>query len=476
MKPTLRLRIALSAATLLALLLLPQLTPAAPAPRRPNIIFILADDLGWADLGCYGNRQIQTPNLDRLARQGTLFTQFYVDGSVCSPSRTAFMTGHFPARHRVHGHFALPEQNTARGMPQWLDAGVPTVTSLLHKAGYRTAHFGKWHLGNGEGAPEPGAYGFDSYRTINGNGPTWEERDPFFRAKSTGLIVDETIRFIEANRDRPFCVNVWTLVPHAPLNPTDEQMAPYQHLQPGPNVPYKGAPQIYYASVSDLDRQVGRLLDRLDALGLAGNTLVLFSSDNGPEEILVTNASHSGVGSPGPFRGRKRSLYEGGVREPFLVRWPGHVPAGEVDDQSVVTAVDFLPTLCKLAGVTLPSSVSLDGEDIGDILGGKPRPRVKPIMWEWRFNIAGHILNRSPILAIRDGKWKLLLNPDGSRVELYDIPSDPSELDNVADRNREVVQRLSQTVLSWQKTLPPGPRDPGAGRSDYPWPRPAKKP
>ncbi len=438
--------------------------------RRPNFIFILADDLGWGDLGCYGHRQLKTPCLDRLAQQGTLFGQFYVNSAVCSPSRTAFMTGHFPARHRIHGHLAAPQQNEARGMPNWLDPGAPTVTGLLQDAGYATAHFGKWHLGSGQDAPAPGDYGIDDHRTLNANGPTWEERDEYYRARSTGLFVDETIRFIEEHPDQPFYVNLWTLVPHATLHPTEEQMEPYKRLGPGGKLPYKGAMQIYYASVTDLDAQIGRLLDKLDEMGLADDTVIVFSSDNGPEDFHIRNASHSAMGSSGPFRGRKRSLYEGGVRMPFIVRWPGHVPAGRIDDKSVLTAVDFLPTVCALTGADLPEGAGLDGEDVSDILQGETRDRSRPIMWEWRFRIHGHVVHRSPMLAIRDGQWKLLMNPDRSRVELYDIPGDPREMNNVADEHPKIVNRLSKLVLDWQATLPEGPVEPEAGRNDYPWP------
>jgi len=456
---------------------LPRLALGAEARRRrPNFIFVLADDLGWGDLRCYGHRHIRTPNLDRLARQGTLFTQFYVNSAVCSPSRAAFMTGCFPARLRIHGHLARPQQNAARGMPNWLDAAVPAVTRLLQRAGYATAHFGKWHLGSGQGAPDPGAYGIDVHRTLNSNGPGFEQQsDPYFRAKSTALFVDEAIKFIEANRDKPFYINLWTLIPHATLHPTEEQMKPYRRFAPGRNVPYKGAMQIYYATVANLDQEVGRLMKKLDELGLADNTVVFFSSDNGPEDIHIRNASHSGVGSPGPFRGRKRSLYEGGVRVPFIVRWPKGVPSGRVDDTSVLAGVDFLPTVCRLAGVELPKGFRPDGEDVSDILRGKPRPRTKPILWEWRFGIFGYAYHRSPMLAIRDGDWKLLMNPDRSRVELYNIPQDRLELNNLAERYPGVVERLSQRVLAWQKTLPKGPVSSAAGRSDYRWPRPAKQ-
>jgi len=444
---------------------------SSPKRLRPNFVFIFADDLGWGDLSCYGNRQIRTPNLDRLAAEGTLFTQFYVNGSVCSPSRTAFMTGHFPARHRVHGHFASHQQNAARAMPDWLDPKVPTITGLLKKAGYATGHFGKWHLGSGDGAPSPGEYGIDEHATVNSNGPQLEgTSDPYFRAKSTALIVDKTIEFIEKNRERPFYVNVWTLIPHATLHPTDEQMKPYRRFAP-PGVPYKGVKQIYYATIGDLDRQVGRLVDKIDELGLGANTLIAFSSDNGPEDLDIRNAVHSGIGNTGPFRGRKRSLYEGGIRMPFIVRWPGRVPAGRVDETSIVAAVDWLPSLCSLAGVRIRPELHCDGQDMSAAMLGKAVERQKPLMWEWRFRVFGEWVHRSPVLAIREGRWKLLMNPDRSRIELYDIPSDPTELDNLAERYPEIVERMARKVLDWQKTLPKGPVDPIAGSNAYPWPK-----
>ncbi|MGH7127282.1 MAG: sulfatase family protein, partial [Planctomycetaceae bacterium] len=234
---------------------------------------------------------------------------------------------------------------------------------------------------------------------------------------------------------------------------------------------YQGAAQIYYASVTALDAEIGRLLAKLDELKLAENTIVLFSSDNGPEDIHIRNASHSGIGSAGPFRGRKRSLYEGGVRVPLIVRWPGEVPAGRIDEESVVTAVDVLPTLGRLAGIELPNGHQGDGEDISDILRGQSRPRSTPICWEWRFRIAGDPVHHSPMLAIREGDWKLLMNPDRSRIELYNVPNDRMELKNLAHERPEVVERLSRQVLDWQKTLPEGPIDDQAGQIHYGWPR-----
>lgn len=446
-------------------------TGIAGAAERPNVIFILADDLGWSDLGCYGHAQVKTPNLDRLASEGTLFTNFYVCGSVCSPSRCAFFTGQYPSRHRIHGHYATPEQNAARGMSQFLDPQTPNVASLLKRAGYATAHIGKWHLGSNSGGPEPGKYGFDFVGSTERGGADGPADEQNYRAKSSELFVNETIKFIESNRDKPFYAQLWTLVPHATLNPTDEQLKPYANLHPGgPKFPHRGAAEIFYASITDLDAQIGRLLKRLEELDLAKKTLIVFSSDNGPEDIHIKNAGHSGIGSAGPFRGRKRSLYEGGVRVPFIVRWPGHVQAGRIDDTSIVAGCDLLPTVCQLAGAEIPTAHALDGEDVGDILAGKSRSRKEPLMWNWRFRIAGEAYHHSPMLAIRENDYKLLMNPDRTRIELYDIPQDPTQLHNIAEIHPAVVERLSDRLITWYRALPEGPSDPGAGQVIYPWP------
>lgn len=442
--------------------------PALRAAPPPNVLFILADDLGWGDLGCYGNPFLKTPNLDRLAAEGTLFTQFYVNGSVCSPSRAAFLTGQYPSRHRIHGHYSTKAQNDARGMSSWLPPETPNVARTFRAAGYATAHIGKWHLGNDADGPAISEYGFDFVGSGEG-GAEVRPADPYYRARSSALFVDEALKFIGEKKSSPFYLQLCALIPHAVLNPTPEQMKPFERLT-SKNQPHKAARTIYYASVTDLDREIGRLLAGLEKLGVADSTIVVFSSDNGPEEIFVGNSGHSGVGSPGPFRGRKRSLYEGGVRVPYLVRWPGHIPAGRIDDTSVLAGVDQLPTLAQLAGIALPATHVLDGEDASDIWLGRPRARIRPLMWEWRFSIPGSTLNRSPQLAIRDGDWKLLLNPDRSRLELYDLPRDPTQTDNLADKNPAIVERLAAQVLAWQKTLPPGPLDVDAGQNTYLWP------
>jgi arylsulfatase A-like enzyme len=444
-----------------------------PAPR-PNILFILADDLGWGDLSCYGNPRTKTPNLDRLAAQGALFSQFYVNGSVCSPTRSAFMTGRFPARNRLHGHLATEEINQRRAMPNFLSPATPNIAGILRQAGYRTGHIGKWHLGHSPDSPRPEAYGFDHQVSTTSSDLKYDEQAPGFRARSTAFFVDQTLDFIRSTpKQQPFYAQLWSLLPHAALAPTPEQLEPFKHQVPGRDVPWPGAQQIYNASLRDLDTQIGRLLDELDKDGRADNTLVLFSSDNGPEDIHINNASHSAFGSPGPFRGRKRSLYEGGVRVPGILRWPGRIKPGRVDTRSVLSAVDWLPTLAQLAGAKPPTS-ELDGENISDILQVNGRARQKALFWEWRYTVHGYSVNRSPILSMREGDWKLMMNPDRSRVELYNIPQDSMELNNQSAAQSALTSKMAERLLAWQKQLPAGPMEPAAGRNDWNMPQESK--
>ncbi len=441
------------------------------AERQPNVIFILTDDQGWGDARFAGHPYARTPNLDKLASESTWLRQFYVAATVCSPSRAAFMTAHYPARHLVHGHFSDHALNEKRAMPDWLDTSATTLPKLLKGAGYKTAHFGKWHLGNGTDAPPPEAYGIDVSRTVNSSGPSLgdEGKQPYFRAKSTALIVDETIKFIREYKDQPFYANVWTLLPHAKLDPTPEQLAVYASLEPSANDPafspgmqdylahakdLKSQMQVYLASLTDLDTQVGRLLAALDEMKLANDTIIFYSSDNGAEDYRIGNASNAGVGSTGPLRARKRSMYEGGIRTFGLLRWPGRVPAGRVDETSVTGGVDFLPTICKLAGVEVPPGLQPDGEDVSDLWLGKSRPRSRPLYWEWLFRVQGENYT-PPMLAMRDGDWKFFVNHDGTGAQLYNIPQDIGEERDVAAKNPDVVKVLTEKTLAWMKTLPP---------------------
>ena len=427
--------------------------------RKPNVVFILADDWGWGDLGCYGNEEIRTPNINRMARQGLRFEQFYVSAAVCSPSRATFMTGLFTDRHGIHSHLNDMDGQRERGMPLYLDPNLPNVPSLLKQAGYATAHYGKWHLTSTDDtdAPTPADYGFDHHKVTVGSGDgkhvqpgrpegwnVWEEARPGpnwhkWRARASEMIFDEAVGFIEEHKDQPFYIQAWLYDTHAVLTPNEEQREPFEEMP--------STYQTYYSAVYDSDRHIGRLLKKLDEMGLAENTIVIFSSDNGPEEISLWEAMEFGVGDPGPFRGRKRSGYEGGIRLPFIVRWPKGTPAGKVDETTVLSAADFLPTICSLAGVRYPAEDDIDGVDMSSAWKGKPRERKEPIYWALQENVIGPKINVSPKLIIREGRWKLMMHYDGSGVELYDIGANSLEVDNLADTHPEVAERLKKKRL-----------------------------
>ncbi|MGV3486012.1 MAG: sulfatase-like hydrolase/transferase [Planctomycetaceae bacterium] len=426
---------------------------AAAAP--PNIVFIFADDWGWGDLSKHGHPWLETPNLDRLASEGIDFEQFNVLNPVCSPSRSAVMTGQYPARQCIHQHFASPEQNHQRNMPDWLDPAAPSLPRLLKQAGYRTAHFGKWHLTNREthGAPTPDAYGYDEAKVFNG-GAEWPAADVHETAENT-------VAFISANQTRPFFINVWLHESHTPHVPKPESMERWRHLDE--------QQQVYAAVITDGDRAVGRILDALEAADLEQNTLVMFSSDNGPESTArnkkpAAQDAHVGiagfdtyfsVGQTGGLRGRKRSLFEGGVRTPFIVRWPGHAPAGVTNRTTVFTAVDLLPTLCAAAGVALPQDYQGDGENLLAALQGQAVKRSQPIFWQWNGRSAEP--DWWPRLAVREGEWKLFLTADAKRAELYHVVDDRGEATDIADHHPDIVARLTELAVSWKATLPDKP-------------------
>ncbi len=442
--------------------------------QKPNVIFLLTDDQGWGDSGIYGHPYVKTPNIDRLAKGGTRFTQFYVNATVCAPSRVAFMTGRYPARNNVHHIYLNPEFNREHGMPVYLDPDVLTVADVMKQAGYLTAHIGKWHLcGRENTSPTPDQYGFDYHSVTHDGGQSKIFRERFNSSKhpvtdSSHWIMDDGIELIEKNKDggKPFYLNLWTLVPHGPLLPTDEELAVYEKLKANPEDfdgwmreygekarDFTSQMKIFCAALTSLDQAIGKMLDYLDKSGLAGNTLIVFTSDNGPEDYQTGDSSNAGVGYPGVSRGRKRSLYEGGMKVPCIVRWPGKVPADKLSD-TVWTGVDLLPTLAAVTKTNLPDSYKPDGEDVSDIWFGSGRKRRKDIFWEWKFEVVGNEEYHPPQLAVRSGQWKLYCDPDGSNVELYNIADDPSEIGNVAEKYPLVTDMLAKRLLDWKKTIP----------------------
>ena len=444
----------------------------ASAKKHPNIVFIFIDDLGYADLSCYGNRDVKTANIDQLAEEGIRFTQFYVNSPICSPSRVAVTTGMYPGRWRINSYLSSREQNHKRDMADFLDPKAPTLARTLSKAGYATGHFGKWHMGGGrdvDDAPHPQAYGFDeslvSFEGLGDRvlppGGLSEESEKLGQGniqhapkhKLTEIYVDRTIDFIRRNKDRPFYINLWPNDVHDSHEPRPELLEKYKDFAKNHYL------QKFYAVLDELDRQIGRLTREIEKLGLDDNTLIIFAGDNGPTDWPFYYKK--GFGPPGsafPLRGRKWSLYEGGIRVPFIVRWKGTIPQGKVNEKAVLCGIDLFASLCALAQVGLPKDVAIDGQDMSRALLGKELVRTEPIFWEYRrkpfYLKPGGQGFVSPNLAVREGKWKLLINDDDSDAQLYDLAKDIAETTNLAGKYPQLTRRLSEMVLAWRKSLP----------------------
>jgi arylsulfatase A-like enzyme len=438
---------------------LPVQNAPVTSSSQPNILFILIDDMGFGDLSLTGNRLVATPNIDALAREGMVMTQFYDAAPICSPSRAGLMTGRFPARDRFVTFIDSRRRNATFNQADWLDHSLPMLPRVLHQAGYTTGHFGKWHLGGGRDvgdAPLPVAYGFDeSYTQWEGLGPRVLPTDltnnlgrqsaalgkgPIEwlpRAQITARFVDKTIDFVRRSRERAWFAQLWLTDVHSPWVPSAEQLAAVKGKGRTPRE------ENFLAVLAAMDAEIGRLVAGLRAAGELDDTLIVFTSDNGP--TIGANAP----GSPGPYRGRKASLYEGGVRQPLIVRWPGKVPAGGRDTASVVQAVDLLPTLARVAGATVPAGI--DGIDVsaawrGEAITSRP-------------DLYSHIARPNteafgPLYAIRSGPWKLLMNADGGGAELYNIEHDPEEQKDRSKDSPAVLKLLSAKLFTWIASLP----------------------
>ncbi|MBL9189675.1 MAG: sulfatase-like hydrolase/transferase [Opitutaceae bacterium] len=426
---------------------------------KPNIVFIFADDWGWGDLSCHGHPYVKTPNIDRLAREGTDFHRFTVASGVCSPSRTAVMTGHFPARYNIDGHFAHVPSNARRNMPDWLALDAPFLPRMLKAAGYATAHYGKWHLANDmiPDSPLPGKYGFDDYGAFNCSG----EQMPWDQD------ADRAVAFIEKSKaeGKPFYVNLWIHEAHTPHHTLPKYRWRFPELD-------KEGDNIFAAVLSHADDRIGRVLAALDRLGLTDNTLVVFSSDNGPAgsspelSLFYDTATGAGygrgasMGITGGRKGYKASLFEGGIGVPFIVRWPGKVAAGKVDQVSLISAVDLLPTFCEIAGAALPKGYQPDGVSQVATLKGTPYPkREKPLFWKYPspWPASKTKPDHWTSFAVVDQNWKLVANKDRSFVELYDIAIDPYEKTDLKGQKPETVKQLLEKLEAWQQTLPAKP-------------------
>ncbi|MBC8351326.1 MAG: sulfatase-like hydrolase/transferase [Planctomycetes bacterium] len=438
----------------ICLVVLSLMTAQTVLARQPNVILIYTDDQGTIDANCYGAEDLITPNIDALAERGVRFTQFYSAAPVCSPSRAAVLTGRYPQRAGLANNAGSGKG--AEGMP----ASQVTVAEILKGAGYVTGHVGKWHLGYIP-ATMPNGQGFDySFGHMGGcidnyshffywNGPNrhdlwrngeeiWEDGKYF-----PDLMVREATGFIESNKDKPFFL-YWPInTPHYPLQGTDKWRTRYADL-PEPR-------KQYAAFVSTTDEKIGQLLATLERLGLHEDTIVIFQSDHGHS---TEERTFGGGGSAGPYRGAKFSLFEGGIRVPAIVSFPGVVPQNEQRDQFAVS-VDWLPTIAELCSVTLPDR-KIDGASLVNVIKSHDAKSTHDV-FHWQ---SGRGLGRKPQWAVRCAEWKLIGNPNDTSNKapitkddslfLVNLNSDPSEMRNIGSEHPAIVKRLSNLHEGWR--------------------------
>ncbi len=410
-------------------------------------MLLIADDLGWHDVG-YHDSDIRTPNLDRLAQKGVRLERHYVCPT-CSPTRAGLLTGRNPSRFGIHGPIADRSELA-------LPTDAVTLASVLKDRGYVTALFGKWHLGL---RPEAGPrrYGFDqtygyfhgqidqyTHRYKNGD-RTWHRNDAFVDEKghATDLIADETVKFLQARRRQPFFLWVAFSVPHHPVQEPDEWLKPYQDKIKDP------ARRLYAASVTHMDAAIGKILQSLEKNGQADNTLILFTSDNGGQKDYASKTEYEGkhgpyatLGDNRPLRGWKGELYEGGIRVPALVSWPGTLPAGVV--RPGVSYLDWFPTFAHLAGAQTKPDWKLEGRNVWPLLTRQGPVASSPLYW-----------NTGASRAILDGDWKLIVSRDKSPTrELYNLAADPAEKENLAEKNPAKLDELGKVLAQQQKLDP----------------------
>ena len=429
------------------------LTSAQTPKPKQNIVLILADDLGWRDIGCYGNPNVLTPNIDRLAAEGTRFTNAYAACPVCSPTRASILTGRYPLRTGItdwipgrqsHPKGPITTPHTA----EFLQLKEVTIAELLKPAGYRSASIGKWHLG-GDGFL-PTDQGFDVNVGGNHRGsppPSGKLSASYFGPSELPnltlaageflpeRLTDAAVQFIEQSKSGPFFLYLPHYSPHTPLQAREADIARHQQKGGGK---YNAT---YAAMLESVDAGVGRVIDALERTGTLPNTMVVFFSDNGG--LRYEGKSKSPVTNNAPLRAGKGHLYEGGVREPFIIRCPGVAKAGSVLD-TPVCSIDLLPTFCQLASVP-PGRV--DGVSLVGLLQGKSlKPR--PLYWHYP-----HYSNQGgePGSGIREGDWKLIEFHADSRTELFNLKDDPSETRNLAKRNPQIAAKMLAKLKAWRK-------------------------
>lgn len=421
----------------------------AAGARKPNIVFFLVDDLGWADVGCYGNRFHETPNIDRLASQGMRFTDAYAACPVCSPTRASIVSGQYPARvgimDFIPGHLRpWAKLRMAVNRTQYLPLEITTIPEALKPAGYVSAMYGKWHLGGRDYFPDK--QGFDDMLVSNGRHSKFRTIPPTEVGEDEYLserLTDKAVEFMKANREKPFMLYLSHYAVHIPLDARKELVAKYEK-KPKPAEGINNP--IYAGMVEHVDDSVGRVMEALDELGLAKNTMFVFMSDNGG---LRQRFDGDGplVTSNAPLRDEKGSLYEGGIREPMIVRWPGVVKAG-TECAEPVTSVDFYPTFLDIAGVKGDPNQPLDGLSLMPLLKQSGPLDREDIFWHYP-----NYHHTSPAGAIRSGDWKLIEYFEDGHVELYNLAEDLSETKDLAASMPDKAKELRAKLAAWRKSV-----------------------
>ncbi|HRH94892.1 MAG TPA: arylsulfatase [Prosthecobacter sp.] len=436
---------------------------SATAADKPNIIFILSDDLAQGDVGCYGQKLIQTPTLDRMATEGTRYLQGYCGTSVCAPSRSTLMTG----LHTGHCPIRANREIQPEGQKP-LPAGTIIVAKILHDAGYATACMGKWGMGMFDTTGSPLKLGFDHFfgyncqRHAHSYFPTYLYNDdkrfdlPGNTGKGVGktyaqnLIADETLKFVRANQEKTFFLYYSITLPHGNFEINDQGI--YK------DKPWTETQKNYAAMVTRLDSDVGRLLDLLKELKIDDKTLVLLAGDNGSSFDPNSEMGKLFDQASNGLRGYKRGLYEGALRQAALARWPGQVPAGRVADEPWAFW-DFLPTAAELAGTTIPAECKTDGLSLVSFLKGGSAPKRDHFYWE--------LHEGTSLQAVRFGDWKAVRNGPQKAVELYDLKTDPGELKDLAQQKPDLVAKAEALMQSSRTEDPDWPlvqRKPGKGK------------
>lgn len=433
---------------------------------RPNVVFILADDLGWADLPVYGNRFNEAPNLTKMAGEGLRFTDAYAACPVCSPTRASIMSGQYPARvgitDFITGHWRpFEEVIVPKNKHQYLPLEIQTIGEVMKKAGYRTGYFGKWHLGNSNYYPEK--QGFDEVNVYQGGGyfgfgsrmSSPLELDEDISLSET--LTDLSIEFIHKNSEEPFFLFLAHFDVHVQLDADPALIEKYLSKDKVGNYPCNA---VYAAMVEEVDKSTGRILRTLDESGLSENTLVIFFSDNGGlisrfDRIPLIAESRLKVydgdtlqyiaSSNAPLRSEKGTLYEGGIREPLIMRWPGVLEAGRVN-RSLVSSVDFLPTLAELSGSGMPAGQALDGISLVKIMEGGEADQERALFWH--YPVYHH---DSPASAIRRGPWKLIHHLVKDRIELYNLENDIGETRDLSSLETGKADELLRMLDEWRK-------------------------